>query len=82
MKTEIDEKIIKEYAIKGLTNEIQELDRKIRKGCKYLDERANGNKVDKSPLTDYELNAKVNELIKEMKKLEDMKNQIKWELID
>lgn len=76
-----NKKVIYEYAIKGVMQDIQELDAKIRLGCKYLDERAKGNMIDNTKLSDYELNEKVKEWNNQMKALEKLKDEIKWELV-
>lgn len=78
----INQKVIMEYAIKGLNNDIEKLDKKIREGEKYIVARLNGEKIDKSPLSIEELRNKVKELKVEIATLEEMKNEIKWNIQD
>ena len=81
-KKEIIERNLLEYAIKGLNKDIEDLDNKIRKGNRYIEARLKGEKIDKSPLSLEELRQKVEELKKEMERLENMKDEIKWDLQD
>lgn len=81
-KREVTQKVLMEYAIKGLDSDIEKLDKKIKKGKEYIKGRLEGNKIDKSPLSIEGLKSQVYELEVEKATLESMKGDIKWDLTD
>lgn len=80
-KETITETEIKEYAILGLTAKIKDAEKSIKKGQMILNDRANGIKKDKSPLSDEGIEKVIQEKKIEILKLSDKRNQIEWELI-
>lgn len=81
-KREVTQKVLMEYAIKGLDSDIEKLDKKIKKGKEYIKGRLEGNRIDKSPLSIEGLKSQVYELEVEKATLESMKGDIKWDLTD
>lgn len=81
-KREVTQKVMMEYAIKGLEHDIEKLDNKIKKGNEYINNRLEGNRTDKSPLSIEGLKKQVRELEIEKATLESMKADIKWDLTD
>ncbi len=63
-------KQILEYAIKGINGEIEQLEKEVKQGYKFIEQIENGEKV-KTPKTKYEIYAicrKKNEKIKQLDK--------------
>lgn len=72
-------KDIYEWAIKGLTAEIQELEKTVKQGRRYIEQIERGEKV-KTPKTPQEIKAIINEKQAEIEKLEKLKFSLKWEM--
>lgn len=72
-------KEILQYAIKGIAAEIQELEKDIKQGYKYIEQIDNDEKV-KTPKTKYEILDIVKEKEEQMKNLEKEKFAIKWQV--
>lgn len=70
-----------EYAIKGLDNEISELNKSYRKGTKILFDRNHGKYDDKSPMTNEEIENKMNEILEKISKLTLKANELEWKLV-
>lgn len=69
-----------EYAIKGLDNEISELNKSYRKGTQILNDRFNGKYDDKSPMTNEEIENKMNEILEKISELTLKANKLEREL--
>lgn len=74
----MDEKQIIAWAIKGINVEIQELEKTIKQGNKYLLQIERGEAV-KTPKTAAEIKSIVAEKTAEMEKLERAKFELTWE---
>ncbi len=74
----MEQKEIIAWAIKGINVEIQELEKTIKQGNKYLLQIERGESV-KTPKTAAEIKAIVAEKTAEMKKLERAKFELTWE---
>lgn len=72
-------KEIFKFALKGITAEIENLEKDVKQGYKYIEQIDNGEKV---PIkkTKYEILDIIAEKEKEMKKLEKEKFVIKWQI--
>lgn len=75
------EKQIYEYALKGITADIEQLDKDIRQGYKYIEQIDKGEKV-KTPKTKQEILDIIKAKKQEMENLEKEKFNIKWHLAD
>lgn len=67
------------WAVKGLAAEIDELEKTINKGNRYLAEYENGGSP-KTPKTPEEIKAIIREKKAEIEKLDKMKFDLNWEL--
>lgn len=75
----LDQKQILEYAVKGITAEISELEKAVRHGYDLVKKIENGEKV-KTPKTEYEILDICRDKKANIEKLEQMKNELKWQL--
>ncbi len=73
-----DKKIL-QYAIKGIAAEIEQLEKDIKQGYKYIEQIDKGQKV-KTPKTKQEILEIIAEKDAEMKKLEKEKFNISWQV--
>lgn len=73
-----DKKILA-YALKGITVEIQQLEKEIKQGYKFIEQIENGEKV-KTPKTKYEILEIISKKKNEMEILEKEKFEISWQL--
>ena len=75
----LEQKQILEYAVKGINKDLEELDKAARKGGQMIDAY---NKVEtlKTKLPIYEIENIYREKKAEIEKLEQMKNELKWQL--
>lgn len=69
------------YAIKGLNNEISELEKSYRKGTKILNDRYHGRFDDKSPMTNVEIEAKVSVILEKITELIFKVDKLEWDLL-
>lgn len=69
-----------EYAIKGLDQEISELNKSYRKGTQIINNRNNGKYDDKSPMTNTEIENKMNEILEKISELTLKANKLEREL--
>lgn len=74
----MEDKQIIAWAIKGINVEIQELEKTIKQGNKYLLQIERGESV-KTPKTAAEIKSIVAEKTAEMEKLERAKFELTWE---
>ncbi len=74
----MEQKQIIEWAIKGLTVEIQELEKAIKQGKQYLLQIERGEKV-KTPKSAEEIKQIIADKTAEMEKLEKAKFELTWE---
>ena len=74
----MERKELLSWAIKGLSAEIDELERSIRKGEKYLDEYRNG-KQPKSKKTPEEIKNIIQEKKKQIESLDKKRFNLSWE---
>ena len=72
-------KEIYKYALKGITVEIEQLEKDIKQGYKFIEQIDNGEKV-KTPKTKFEIQKIIAEKDEQMKKLEKEKFEIKWQI--
>lgn len=72
---------IMEYAIKGLNNEISELEKSYRTGTKILNDRYHDKFDDKSPMTNTEIETKMSEILEKITELTFKVNKLEWDLI-
>lgn len=77
---EVTTKEILQYAVKGLKNELQEIENEIKKYIRYIAERENGCRIDNSPLSIEGLEQKIETLRISRAKLQHKLDIIKWEL--
>lgn len=75
----LNQKQILQYAVKGLAAEIEQLDKDIKQGYKFIEQIDNGEKV-KTPKTKFEIQKIIAEKDEQMKKLEKEKFEIKWQI--
>lgn len=75
----LDQKQILEYAIKGINRDIEELDKAARQGGKMIDAYYKGEAL-KTKLPIYEIENIYKKKRAEIEKLEQMKNELKWQL--
>lgn len=73
-----DKEVFK-FALKGITVEIEQLEKDIKQGYKFIKQIDNGEKV-KTPKTKYEILEIIEKKEEEMKDLEKKKFAIKWQL--
>ncbi len=73
-----DKEVFK-FALKGITVEIEQLEKDIKQGYKFIKQIDNGEKV-KTPKTKYEILDIIQKKEEEMKDLEKKKFAIKWQL--
>lgn len=73
---------IMEYAIKGLNNEISELEKSYRTGTKILNDRYHGKFDDKSPMTNTEIETKVSEILEKITELTFKVDKLEWDLLE
>lgn len=73
------EKEILQYAIKGITAEIEQLEKDIKQGYKYIEQIDKGEKV-KTPKTKQEILEIIAVKDAEMKRLEKEKFNISWQV--
>lgn len=76
---EMTDKQIYKYALKGIAAEIEQLEKDIKQGYKFIKQIDNGEKV-KTPKTKYEILDIITEKEAEMKKLEKEKFAISWQI--
>lgn len=74
----MEHKQIIKWAIKGLTVEIQDLEKTIKQGKQYLLQLERGEKV-KTPKTAEEIKQIIEVKTAEIEKLEKLKFSLKWE---
>lgn len=70
-----------QWAIRGISEEIYELDRKVRKGKGYLTDYYLG-KQPKTKKSQQEIEQIVNEKQKQIAELEKKRNDLQWEFIE
>ena len=75
----LNQKQILEYAIKGINKDIEELDKSARKGGQMIDAYYKGETL-KTKLPIYEIENIYREKKAEIEKLDQMKNELKWQL--
>lgn len=75
----LEQKQILEYAVKGINKDIEELDKAARKGGQMIDSYYKGETL-KTKLPIYEIENIYREKKAEIEKLEQMKNELKWQL--
>lgn len=75
----LEQKQILEYAVKGINKDIEELDKAARKGGQMIDAYYKGETL-KTKLSIYEIENIYREKKAEIEKLEQMKNELKWQL--
>ena len=73
-----DKEVFK-FALIGITVEIEQLEKDIKQGYKFIKQIDNGEKV-KTPKTKYEILDIIQKKEEEMKDLEKKKFAIKWQL--
>ncbi len=73
------EKEILKYAVKGIAAEIEQLEKEIKQGYKFIEQIDNGEKV-KTPKTKSEILEIITEKDAQMKKLEKEKFSISWQI--
>ena len=73
------DKRILAYAIKGIAAEIEQLEKDIKQGYKFIEQIDNGEKV-KTPKTKQEILQIIDAKDEEMKNLEKEKFALKWQL--
>lgn len=76
----LDKKII-EYAIKGVNAEIDEKEKTIHQGEKFLKQYENGEKP-KTPKTPQEITVIIRKKKEEIEKLVKFQNDLKWQLTE
>jgi hypothetical protein len=74
----MERKELLSWAIKGMYAEIQELEKTIRKGEKYLDEYQNG-KQPKTPMKPEEIKKVISEKEKQIEILDKKRFDLSWE---
>lgn len=72
-------KEILQYAVKGINAEIEQLEKDIKQGYKFIEQIDNGEKV-KTPKSKYEILEIIAEKDEQMKKLEKEKFAISWQV--
>lgn len=72
---------ILEYAIKGINAEIDELEKVIHQGNKFLKQYENGEKP-KTEKTQYEIHVIIRKKKDEIEKLAKFKDDLKWQLAE
>lgn len=72
-------KSILEYAVKGLTAEIEELEKTVRQGYALVKQIDNGEKV-KTPKTKYEILEICREKNAKIERLDKERFELRWEL--
>ena len=75
----LNQKQILEYAVKGLTVEIEKLEKEIKQGYKFIEQIDNGEKV-KTPKTKFEILEIINKKDEQLKNLEKAKFELKWQI--
>nr|DAP16393.1 MAG TPA: hypothetical protein [Caudoviricetes sp.] len=75
----LNQKQILEYAIKGINRDIEELDKAARQGGQMIDAYYKGEAL-KTKLSIYEIENIYKKKRAEIEKLEQMKNELKWQL--
>lgn len=75
----LDKNKVIEYAIKGVNAEIDELEKAINQGKKFLKQYEEGEKP-KTPKTAFEIKKIISKKKEEIEKLEKYKNELKFEL--
>ena len=75
----LNNKQILEYAIKGITAEIEELEKSVRKGYDLVKQIESGEKV-KSPKTKYEILEICHDKKAEIEKLDKERFELHWQL--
>lgn len=75
----LGQKQILEYAVKGINKDIEELDKAARKGGQMIDAYYKGETL-KTKLPIYEIENIYREKKAEIEKLDQMKNELKWQL--
>lgn len=77
----LNQKQILEYAIIGVTKEIDELEKTVNQGKQYLLQHEKGQNP-KTPKTPQEINAIIDEKKTEIEKLAKLKDELKWALVE
>nr|DAV45660.1 MAG TPA: hypothetical protein [Caudoviricetes sp.] len=75
----LNQKQILQYAIKGINKDIEELDKAARKGGQMIDAYNKGETL-KTKLPIYEIENIYRVKKAEIEKLEQVKNELKWQL--
>ena len=75
-------KEIMEYAIKGINNEISELEKSYRTGTRILNDRYHNKFDDKSPMTNSEIETKMNEILEKITELTFKVDKLEWDLLE
>lgn len=75
----LNQKEILQYAMKGIAVEIEELEKAIKQGYKYIEQIDKGEMVN-TKKTKYEILDIITEKDKQMKQLEKEKFNIKWQI--
>lgn len=77
----LNQKQVLEYAIKGINADIDELEKSINQGNKFLQQLENGEKP-KTPKTAFEIKQVIQEKKSEIEKLAKLKDDMKWALTE
>ena len=75
----LEQKQILEYAIIGVTKEIDDLEKAVSQGKQFLLQYEKGQ-TPKTPKTPQEIKSIIQEKKAEIEKLAELKNQMKWAL--
>lgn len=75
----LNQKEILQYALKGIAVEIEELEKAIKQGYKFIEQIDKGEKV-KTKKTKFEILDIITEKENQMKQLEKEKFNIKWQI--
>ena len=75
----LSQKQILQYAVKGLTAEIEKLEKTVREGNSLIQKIDNGEKV-KTPKTRYEIAEIVREKKAEIEKLDKERFALSWQI--
>lgn len=75
----LNQKQILEYAVKGIKVEIEQLEKEIKQGYKFIQQIENGEKV-KTPKTKFEIQEIIAKKDEQMKKLEKEKFALTWQI--
>lgn len=75
----LNQKQILQYAIKGITAEIEELEKSVRKGSSLIEKIEKGEQVN-TKATKYEILEKVEAKIAKIEKLDKERFELNWQI--